>query len=120
MRLACALAVMTLGLVLVLIPGAVLAGASAWASTPEGRRIMLHGNDHGALPCAACHGMRGQGKASTGAPALAGRPQAQIMAALARQAAGQGHDAVMASIARALSPAERKAVAAYFASLPKP
>jgi cytochrome c553 len=102
-----------LGFLLVL-PGA------AFAAAPDGKQIVLHGNETGALPCAACHGANGAGNVSTGAPALAGRPAGQIAAALTRMAQVQGGNALMQSIAHSLSPAEIQAVAAYFAGLPKP
>lgn len=91
----------------------------AWAA-PDGKEIALHGNDNGALPCAACHGANGAGNAATGAPALAGLPAGQIAAALTQMAAGQGGNALMRSIAHSLSPAEIQAVAGYFSALPKP
>ncbi len=96
---------------LLLLPGLALADA------PDGKSIALHGNDNGALPCAACHGVQGQGKAAIGAPKLAGLPAAAIAGYLKQFASGQGGNAVMQSIARALSPAETAAVAAYYAGL---
>jgi cytochrome c553 len=98
---------------LLLLPGL------AWAA-PDGREIVLHGNARGALPCAACHGVNGAGNPATGAPALAGLPAGVITAALANMAKGQSGTALMQSIAQALSPDEARAVAAYFAGLPKP
>jgi cytochrome c553 len=98
----------------------VVAPVLALAATPDGKDIALHGNANGALPCAACHGVDGAGKPSTGAPALAGLPAGTIAAALAGFAKGQGGSPLMQSIAQALSPAETQAVAAYFAGLPKP
>jgi cytochrome c553 len=100
--------------VLLALPG--LAAAAA----PDGEQIALHGNENGALPCAACHGADGAGNAATGAPALAGRPEGEIAAALTRMAQGQGGNALMQSIARSLTPAEIQAVAGYFAGLPRP
>ncbi|HQT45693.1 MAG TPA: c-type cytochrome [Acidocella sp.] len=97
-----------------------LAPGMAFAAAQDGREIVLHGNGNGALPCAACHGVDGAGKASTGAPALAGLPAASIQADLARIAQGGGNSALMQSIAQALSPAERAAVAAYFSGLASP
>jgi len=91
----------------------------AWAA-PDGRQIVLHGNDNGALPCAACHGANGAGNKATGAPALAGLPAGVITAALDKMAKGQGGTPIMRTIAQGLSPAEIAAVAAYFAELPKP
>ncbi|MCB5945481.1 c-type cytochrome [Acidocella sp. KAb 2-4] len=101
---------------------AVLLCLLPWAAraAPSGQDIVLHGNSNGALPCAACHGVNGAGKPATGAPALAGRPEGEIEAELAAMAQGKGGNALMRSIAHALSPAEAEAVAAYFAALPKP
>jgi cytochrome c553 len=97
-----------------------LAPALALADPLSGQQIVLHGNANGALPCAACHGANGAGNSAIGAPALAGLPAPVIEAALAKLAAGQGNNALMQSIAHALSPAETTAVATYFAGLPKP
>jgi cytochrome c553 len=94
-----------------------LAPGLAWANAPDGKDIALHGNDNGALPCAACHGVNGRGNASIGAPRLAGMPVGVIEGYLKQYAAGDGGNAVMQGIARALSPAEMAAVAAYFAGL---
>jgi cytochrome c553 len=85
----------------------------------DGKSVFLHGNDNGALPCAACHGVDGGGNGSTGAPKLAGLPAGVIEAALARFAKGDGGNAMMQSIARSLSPAETVAVAGYVSSLTK-
>jgi cytochrome c553 len=84
------------------------------AAQSTGAEIAEHGNDKGALPCAACHGEAGQGNTAIGAPALAGLPQAVIVSKLQAFAAGQGGNAMMQRIARSLSPDERVAVADYF------
>jgi cytochrome c553 len=89
--------------------------ALALAAAPDGRQIALHGNDNGAMPCAACHGVDGQGNTSIGAPKLAGMPATAIEAYLKQFAAGNGGNATMQYIAQALSPAETQAVAEYFA-----
>lgn len=102
---------------LILLAAALLLGAAA----PDGESIALHGTDQGALPCQACHGMQFQGNASIGAPALAGRKASATLAALAAIASGKtGSNYVMKQIARSLTSPERRAVAAYFASLPAP
>jgi cytochrome c553 len=90
------------------------------AAAPDGQQIALHGNGNGALPCAACHGVHGQGNVAMGAPALAGLPAGAIEAALAQYKAGHGGTALMQRIAASLSPAETASVAAYFSGLPKP
>jgi len=95
------------------VPGVALGAAV------DGKDIVLHGNANGAIPCAACHGADGAGNASIGAPALAGVPAGVIQGYLQQFAAGNGGNASMQMIARALSPAEMAAVAGYFAGLPK-
>ena len=87
------------------------------AAAPDGKQIVLHGNSNGALPCAACHGVNGQGNASIGAPVLAGKPEGAIVSALNTLANSQG-GGPMPGIAKALTPQEKQAVAAYFAGLP--
>jgi len=87
-------------------------------AAPDGQQIFLHGNNNGALPCAACHGEKAQGNSATGAPKLAGLPAAAIASYLALFANGQGGNATMQYIAQALSPAETQAVADYLSSLP--
>jgi cytochrome c553 len=89
----------------------------AWGAAPDGQQIFLHGNGNGALPCAACHGAQAQGNPIIGAPKLAGLPAATITAALAQIATGQSGNAIMQSIARALSPEDVQAVALYVAGL---
>jgi cytochrome c553 len=86
-----------------------------------GAEIVQSGTASGARPCTACHGAQLQGNASIGAPALAGEPVRTTLAALGAIAAGKtGGNAVMRSTARALSPAERNAVAAYLADTTPP
>jgi cytochrome c553 len=96
--------------VLLLLPTGALAAA------PNGRQIALHGNDNGALPCAACHGGAGQGNPAIGAPRLAGLPAAAIETYLKQFAAGQAGNATMQAIAQSLTQAETQAVATYFAA----
>ncbi|HTQ71398.1 MAG TPA: c-type cytochrome [Acidocella sp.] len=90
------------------------------AAAPAGQQIVLHGNGNGALPCAACHGAEGAGKPAIGAPALAGKPAGDIVAALNAMAARQGGTGLMPAIAGALTPQQRQDVASYFSSLPAP
>jgi cytochrome c553 len=97
--------------------GMMLAPMLAWA---DGKTIALHGNDTGAPPCAACHGVDGAGNAGIGAARLAGLPAAAISAALTNYAAGHGGNAIMQRIAGSLSAAEITDLAAYFSTLPAP
>jgi cytochrome c553 len=89
----------------------------AFADSPNGQQIFLHGNGAGAMPCAACHGVDAGGNTSIGAPKLAGLPVGTIKSALANFANGAGGNASMQYVAQALSPAETDAVAAYLSSL---
>jgi sulfide dehydrogenase cytochrome subunit len=70
-----------------------------------------------AATCANCHGTEGriQGDAL---PVLAGRPAAEIEAALADFRAGRRQATVMDQIARGYSEAQSALVAGYFAALP--
>lgn len=89
------------------------------AAGPDGSVIAHDGNGHGALACTTCHGQNFQGNPAIHAPALAGKPATTVLARLAHYAGPNGHNAMMREVATALSPAERHAVAAYLASLPK-
>jgi cytochrome c553 len=73
----------------------------------------------GARACASCHGARGEG-GLTGAPPLAGLPQAYLASQLAAYARGERQHPVMTPIAARLTPQEREALAAYYAGLPTP
>lgn len=102
-----------------LLASALLLGAAAPNGNPStGPEIVQHGTTSGIVPCMACHGSHLQGNAAIGAPALAGLPQSATLAALASIADGKlGSNVVMRSIARSLTGVQRKAVAAYFATL---
>jgi cytochrome c553 len=69
-------------------------------------------------PCASCHGAADRKK---GAPSLIGEPAAYLTAQLAAFASGARRNdanAVMRSVARGVSAAERGAVANYYAGAP--
>jgi cytochrome c553 len=69
-------------------------------------------------PCASCHGAADRKK---GAPSLIGEPAAYLTAQLAAFASGTRRNdanAVMRSVARGVSAAERDAVANYYAGVP--
>ncbi len=82
-------------------------------ATPSGHDIFLHGTSGGAAPCAACHGIDGQGR-GIGAPKLAGMKADAVVASLARLAGGNG---VMALVASRLTDDERRSVAGYIETL---
>ncbi len=88
------------------------------ATAPDGASLVAHGNGHGILPCAACHGADLRGNAATGAGWLAGNPASQIRASLRRIAGDASHgNYVMRDIARSMTPTERRAIAAYLTTL---
>jgi cytochrome c553 len=94
---------------------AVLLGA---AGGNLGASIVQHGAPGGVIPCRVCHGMQLQGQPAMDAPPLAGLPESTTLGALAAIAAGkQGKNFAMRDVARALTPAQSKAVAAYLAGL---
>lgn len=72
----------------------------------------------GVTACASCHGKDGGGQASF--PRLAGMNAAYLLKQLQDFAAGRRANAVMQPIAQALSPADRAAIARYYAALPVP
>ncbi len=107
-----------LALILVLAVGAGL-GAHAAPLTP-GARLALLGE--GSVPaCAACHGPRGQGRRHFAYPKLAGLGVAYVRTALRAFADGQRLNGIMTPIARALTSAQKAAVARYYARFrPRP
>lgn len=72
----------------------------------------------GVAPCASCHGTSGEGQASF--PRLAGANAAYLARQLEDFAAGRRANAVMGPISKALPPADRQALAQYYAQLPLP
>jgi cytochrome c553 len=67
-----------------------------------------------AAGCAACHGTRGVPAAGSALPALAGRTQADLVAALSEFRAGKRSATVMHQIAKGYSDDEIAAIAGYF------
>lgn len=105
-------------------------GAGAGAATANGASAgrvqdcraatLYHVGDpaRGVASCASCHGADGQGNA--GNPPLAGQPAPYLARQLDDWATGKRYgdaDGAMTTISRALSAADRQAVAAYAAGL---
>jgi cytochrome c553 len=84
----------------------------------NGRQIALDGIPGGQAPCASCHLTNGQGQPAVGIPRLAGMNARLIEEQLQYFAQGQRKSAPMARYAVALTPEQRHAVAAFYASLP--
>ena len=82
----------------------------------QGKSIAAKGIT-GQAPCMACHGANGEGMAAAGFPFLAGLPAAYLEAQLVDFAQGRRKQAVMEPIAKALSAEQKKAIAAWYASL---
>ncbi|GAB3040763.1 c-type cytochrome [Oleiagrimonas citrea] len=99
----------------------ILAGvAAAHAATPDAARIAQVGNGRGAAPCSACHGAHGGGQDAAGYPRLAGLNKAYLLKQLDAFASGSRANPVMQPNAKALSVAEREAMAAYYSAMPVP
>lgn len=90
----------------VVLSAALLAGGAAFAAAPPE-----------AASCAACHGADGMGNAAAGYPRLAGLPKTYIAEQLKLLADGQRKNAVMAGMAKPLSPQQMDALAAYYSAM---
>jgi cytochrome c553 len=101
----------------------VLASAAAPLLAADPRDVALGREiaEGGALPeeisCSRCHGVLGVGRPEEETPRLAGQPRLYLRKQLDDFAAGARVNERMTPVARALSPAQREAVAAYYASL---
>lgn len=100
-----------------LILGALFAASAGAQSAPDGKQISTQGAN-GAPACITCHGARGEGNPAAGFPQLAGMGSAYLNEQLEAMANGSRVSPVMAATAKALDPAQRKAVAQYYAALP--
>ena len=90
------------------------------ALTATGQLVALSGGDGGAAnACFSCHGMEGQGD-GIAAPRLAGLDVGYLQKQMEDYASGVRADDVMGPVARGLSQSDRRAVAAWYASLPPP
>jgi cytochrome c553 len=95
-----------------------LSGLPAAAQERErGALIAAGGGPGGASACFTCHGIDGGGQAATGISALAGLDADYLARQLDDYASQARLDPAMREIARALSPADRRAVSVYYAQL---
>lgn len=95
-----------------------LAASAADNSIALGRQIATQGTSAGVPACTSCHGAHGEGMGAF--PHLAGTGQAYLLEQLDAFGDGSRKNPVMQPFAQKLTPAQRSAVAAYFASLPAP
>lgn len=70
--------------------------------------------------CSSCHGAAGEGNAAAGFPRLAGLSSAYLQRQLEAFTEGQRKNVVMMATVKTLAPADRVAVADYYAALPVP
>lgn len=93
--------------------GAAALAAAAWIATPadaaDGPAPLA------AQGCLGCHGPNGGGSGAT--PGIAGRPEADLAAAMRAFRANERPATIMGRIARGYTDAEIAAVAAHFASI---
>lgn len=100
---------------LLLLSGSLVLPATTLAVDPE---TIARSGTSGQAPCASCHGASGEGQASF--PRLAGMDAGYLARQLAQFASGERASAVMSPVAKALAPADREALAGYYAGLPPP
>jgi cytochrome c553 len=104
--------IFSIGLITVLV-----ASNSLPARAADGKDLTLNGNGKGAPACSACHGVQGEGLPDAGYPRLAGLNADYLLRQLDDFANNSRENELMAPIAKSFSPGERKAVAAYYASV---
>ena len=87
------------------------------AFSRDGEVIALSGGSGGARnACVTCHGLKGEGDGHR-APRLAGLDPGYLSRQIGFYADGQRINPQMVAVAKALTPAEREKVAAYYAGL---
>jgi cytochrome c553 len=86
----------------------------------RGEAIVTQGNARGALACAQCHALNGASDGSGAFPRLAGQSSYYLSKQMRAFISGDRVNAVMSSIAKALSPDEIADVSAYYAGVSAP
>lgn len=97
-----------------------LAGPAGAADRALGERIVVSGGGDRVTACATCHGAGGGESHAPAFGALAGRRYEALRDALADYAEGRREHPIMTVIAQAMTPAQRAATAAFYASRPRP
>lgn len=103
-----------------LIAAALLTTVSGAALAASGQDIAHNGKGDAVPACSACHGEQGEGQPDAGFPRLAGLNAGYLADQLTSFVDKTRRNDIMAPIAAGLSDDDRKAVAAYFASLNPP
>ncbi|MEK2645284.1 c-type cytochrome [Bdellovibrio sp. BCCA] len=92
-----------------------------WTTSEEdiqaGEKIAKEGTKSGATACFVCHGLKGSENLTGQFPRIAQQPALYLATQLKDYATGVRINSVMEPIAKNLSEAERKQVAAYYSSL---
>lgn len=95
-----------------LVTGVFLAGAGAGAAAEPDAALL-------AAACTSCHGPGGQGPVKGGAiPALAGKPEADLLAALRDYRSGTRAGTIMGRITKGYSDQQLAALAAWYGGRP--
>jgi cytochrome c553 len=97
-------------------PAASAANATPAEALAQGAALATQGGA-GIAPCTSCHGGQGEGNAAAGFPRLVGQSAAYLLRQLDAYASDLRTNAVMQPIAKAMTPAQRAAAAAYYESL---
>jgi cytochrome c len=105
----------SLALPILLAAAAGLAFGSAAASADDARLVRY--GAHLAQECTSCHRRDG---VDNGIPSILGQTPEQFVEALKYYQSGQRTNPVMVSVARSLDEEQMRALAAFFATLPKP
>ncbi len=95
---------------------AVIGGAPVPPSRADDAKMLAYGR-HLANECSGCHRTDGR---DNGIPSITGWPAAEFTATLAFYRDGARPNAVMVSVAKSLDEDQTRALAAYYATLPKP
>lgn len=89
---------------------------AALAQQPDDARLKSFGQ-HLGRECTACHRLDG---VDNGIPAIVGWPVAEFIETMGYYKGGQRPNPAMVSVAQSLDEQQVKALAAWFASVPKP
>ena len=87
------------------------------AQRQAGATLASQGGGGAVAACSSCHGTNGEGNAQMVAPRLAGQAYAYLLHELDSYAGDTRAHPVMAPIAKAMTPEQRAAAAAHYASL---
>lgn len=117
---------LAIGFVAVAVAASAVAAELLGAGAPQrqvasGRAVAAGAGGQGQQgACFSCHGFDGAARDAAQFPALGGQSAEYLHAQLERYASGARENAIMGPIARALTEAQRRDVAVYYAAQPPP